>query len=90
MTMPKTAMNENSQLAAAKHYVRSPRQVANMQAIPIAKTMKKTAHDHLRAGVPSLDAPHALAALFGRQSVRDWAHLHLIRHLALLAAVRLG
>lgn len=56
--VPKTSVDEYHLATAPKHDVGSARKICGLKPVSVTSPMKETAHDQLRAGIPSSNPPH--------------------------------
>jgi hypothetical protein len=61
MPVPETTMNKNNFPTAGKDNVRTARQIALVQPVPISSRVQEAAHEEFRPGVLALDRLHGAA-----------------------------
>ena len=60
--MPKASVNENNRLVFRQDNIGFAGQVFYMEAVTVAMSMKKTAHEHFGLGILALYPAHVVAA----------------------------
>jgi hypothetical protein len=66
MAMPEAPMDEDDLLTAAEHEVRLAREIAAMQPVPVAHSVRDSSDSQLRRGILAADFPHIGTAPFWR------------------------